>query len=201
MLETWSEFHEGTDICESREYGRQYINLTRKYTRLFKKGWKPPALQGKYTDAARADIVLGGQNRGDGLRLIEFEDGMTKPVVVQDSAAIKPASPDSRYIYFAADDSFKWSDSMHAKLEVEYFDAGTGKLSAEFDGSDPTAPFKGAYTPVGKAVRMRDTKQWKTAEFDLRGARFLNSENSQADFRLDVLDPDICVRRVALVRE
>ncbi len=23
MLETWSEFHEGTDLCESREYGRQ----------------------------------------------------------------------------------------------------------------------------------------------------------------------------------
>jgi hypothetical protein len=44
MLETWSEFHEGTDICESKEYGRQYIELTRKYTRLFKKGWKPTAI-------------------------------------------------------------------------------------------------------------------------------------------------------------
>jgi hypothetical protein len=36
MIETWSEFHEGTEICETREYGRQYIELTRKYSDLFK---------------------------------------------------------------------------------------------------------------------------------------------------------------------
>ena len=201
MLETWNEFHEGTDICESKEYGRQYIDLTRKYTRLFKKGWKPPAPAGKYKNAPRTGIILGRQNREEGLHLIECEDGVTEPVEVQNSSAIKPALPKSRYIYFAADDSFKWSDSMHAKLEVEYFDAGRGRLTAEFDGSDLSAPFKGAYTPVRTAVRMTDSKQWKTAEFDLRGARFWNSENGAADFRLDVLDPDICIRRVALVRE
>jgi len=43
MIETWNEFHEGTDICESKEYGRQYIELTRKYTTLFKKGGPPPS--------------------------------------------------------------------------------------------------------------------------------------------------------------
>jgi hypothetical protein len=42
MIETWNEFHEGTDIAESREYGRQYIELTRKYADRFKQGWKPP---------------------------------------------------------------------------------------------------------------------------------------------------------------
>ena len=42
MIETWSEFHEGTTICESKEYGRQYIELTRKYSDLFKRGWRPP---------------------------------------------------------------------------------------------------------------------------------------------------------------
>ena len=36
MIETWNEFHEGTDIAESKEYGRQYIELTRKYSELFK---------------------------------------------------------------------------------------------------------------------------------------------------------------------
>ncbi len=34
-VETWNEWHEGTDICESKEYGRTYIDLTRKYTDLF----------------------------------------------------------------------------------------------------------------------------------------------------------------------
>ena len=34
-VETWNEWHEGTDICESREYGRKYIELTRRYADLF----------------------------------------------------------------------------------------------------------------------------------------------------------------------
>ncbi len=34
-LETWNELHEGTDICESREYGRRYIELTRKFAERF----------------------------------------------------------------------------------------------------------------------------------------------------------------------
>ncbi|MCC6494392.1 MAG: DUF5010 domain-containing protein [Pirellulales bacterium] len=38
MVETWNEFHEGTDVAESREYGRQYIELTRKYVDRFKGG-------------------------------------------------------------------------------------------------------------------------------------------------------------------
>lgn len=42
MVETWNEWHEGTDVAESREYGRHYIELTRKYADLFKQGWSPP---------------------------------------------------------------------------------------------------------------------------------------------------------------
>ncbi len=36
MIETWNELHEGTDICETREYGRQYIDMTAKYSVMFK---------------------------------------------------------------------------------------------------------------------------------------------------------------------
>lgn len=42
VIETWNEFHEGTDIAESLEYGRQYIELTRKYVDRFKSK-TPPA--------------------------------------------------------------------------------------------------------------------------------------------------------------
>ena len=35
MVETWNEFHEGTDVANSRETGRQYIDLTRKYADAF----------------------------------------------------------------------------------------------------------------------------------------------------------------------
>jgi hypothetical protein len=41
VVETWNEFHEGTDIAESREYGRQYIEITRRYADVFKSR-RPP---------------------------------------------------------------------------------------------------------------------------------------------------------------
>ncbi|HID55131.1 TPA: hypothetical protein EYP37_01285 [Candidatus Poribacteria bacterium] len=36
MIETWNELHEGTDICETREHGRLYIELTRRYAEMFR---------------------------------------------------------------------------------------------------------------------------------------------------------------------
>jgi len=42
MIETWNELHEGTDICETVEYGRQYIELTRHYVDLFKRSFRSP---------------------------------------------------------------------------------------------------------------------------------------------------------------
>ncbi len=35
-VETWNEFSEGTDIAETVETGRQYIDLTRPYADRFK---------------------------------------------------------------------------------------------------------------------------------------------------------------------
>ncbi len=35
-VETWNEFSEGTDVSETVQYGRQYIDLTRRYADLFK---------------------------------------------------------------------------------------------------------------------------------------------------------------------
>ncbi|MFZ0890523.1 MAG: DUF5010 domain-containing protein [Candidatus Binataceae bacterium] len=36
VIETWNEFHEGTDIADSREYGRKYIELTKHYAAMWK---------------------------------------------------------------------------------------------------------------------------------------------------------------------
>ncbi len=35
-IETWNEFYEGTDVCDSAEYNDQFINLTRHYSALYK---------------------------------------------------------------------------------------------------------------------------------------------------------------------
>ena len=41
-VETWNELGEATGILETREFGRQYIDMTRRYADRFKAGLPPP---------------------------------------------------------------------------------------------------------------------------------------------------------------
>lgn len=203
MIETWNEFHEGTDIAESREYGRQYIELTRKYVDMFKKGIKPPAVKGKYTNAKIVEITLGDKNIENGLKQVENEDGQTIAVKMnnRDARAIKRIPGLGTYIYFVVDDSFKWADEMNAAVEIEYFDDSPGSFTVEFDGSDESAPFNGAYTRANETVKLVGDKAWKKALFTIKRARFLNSQNRGADFRLAISAPSFAVGKVSLVRK
>ena len=202
MVETWNEFHEGTDIAASKEYGRQYIDLTRKYADLFKQGWKPAWPQGRYTGAKSVSITLGAQNQEDGLRLIDNADGRNQPTTAggRPARALQRTPHHGAYIYFAVDDSFKWADTMHPKLEVEYFDAAPGTLAVEFDGSDPTAAFSGAYSRATGTVKLTGSQTWQTASFPMPAARLLNTQNNSADLRLVLTAPEFAVRKVTLLR-
>jgi hypothetical protein len=201
MVETWNEFHEGTDVAESREYGRQYIELTRKCADLFKRGWVPPWPQGEFSGAKSVTITLGSRNDEAGLRQVENDDGVTTPrrAADRDGRALQ-AGGKSHYMYFVVDESFKWAATMEVTLTVDYFDASAGTLAVEFDGSDPDAAFSGAYTRSPETVRLEGAQRWKTAQFHLPRARLLNSQNRGADFRL-VLEPAAAViGRVTLKR-
>jgi len=202
MVETWNEWHEGTDVAESREYGRRYIDLTRKYSALFKQGWRPPWPKGFYSDAKAVTITLGATNRGAGLRQIENEDGVTTPAEFggRPARAAKSAPGQGRYVYFAVDDSFKASEATAFKVEVEFFDVAPGRLSIEFDGSDESAPLSGAYTRAPESVNLAGTKSWRKATFTLNDTKFTNAQNRGADFRLVVETPEFGVGKVTLGR-
>lgn len=202
MVETWNEFHEGTDVADSREYGRKNIEETRLYVDRFKQGWKPPWPAGPFRGARSVEVNLGAKDQERGLRLVDNEDGHTMPATAGGNAcrAIKPAPNLGHYIYFAVDDSFKSPDASTFLLEVEYFDSAAGMLAVEFDGSRPDAPFSGAYSRAKETVALKGDKTWKTARFTLSGARFLNSQNGGADLRLALTGPEFMVRRVALVK-
>jgi hypothetical protein len=202
-LETWNEFHEGTDICESKEFGRQYIELTRKYTDLFKQGWKPPWPKGKFSNASALSLVFQTPPAEDsGLRLVEHEDGLSEWAECEGRVcrSALPAPGKGTYIYFAVDDSFKTSDRMPLRLTVDYYDAAPGTLTVDFDGSDEKAPFNGAYTRCAETAKLNGSKTWQTARFDLPDARLLNSQNSGADFRLVIGSPKFFLRQVTLSR-
>ncbi len=44
-IETWNEVHEGSEICETVEYGRQYLDLTRELTTRFHERGAPSVLR------------------------------------------------------------------------------------------------------------------------------------------------------------
>jgi hypothetical protein len=201
-IETWNEYHEGTDIAASLEYGRRYIELNRKFVDLFKAGVKPPRPHGPYSDFKAVHVVLGPTNDAHGLVQFDFADGATAPAEVGGRACrvVAPTVHAGRYIYFRLDDSFKWADAMLVDVEVEYFDQGQGNFRIEYDGPDPNAPFNGAYTASRTVVTLAGTGQWKSAAFRLTGARFLNSQNGGADFRLATQGDPLHVRRVSVRR-
>jgi hypothetical protein len=199
MIETWSELHEGTDICETKEYGRQYIELTRKYADLFKRRWSPPWPTGQFTGAKAVsfDATTGGSH---GLELVKPEDGAVDKQTISGFAALvsKPTRP-SGYIYFKVDDSFKWDGQMHLTAEVEYYDASPGWLRIDYDGSDASAPERGAYTRTAK-TQLKGDHKWKKARFPLQEARMTNSENGGADLRVVAEAPEVALRKVTLSR-
>jgi len=202
MIETWNEFHEGTDIAASVEYGRAYIEMNRRFADMFHQGVVPPMPRGPFSDVKLVRVELGNTNVHEGLLQVESADGLTEPAMAggQPCRAAVASAHAGRYVYFRVDDSFKWADSMRVDVLVDYYDTAGGSFTLEFDGSDLTAPFQGAYTPTGRRVPFRGTRQWKQAQFSLSGARFLNSQNSGSDFRL-VLDTDtFYVRQVEVIR-
>lgn len=202
MVETWNEFHEGTDVAESREYGRQYIDLTRKYSDMFRAGVVPEHPRGRFTGANSVHVTLGDPNIEDGLRQIDAPDGATAPATAAGRGGRAPQATahGGRYIYFAADDTFKWAHEMDAILKVDFFDAAAGAFHVEFDGSDPQAPFSGAYTRAPDSVILTGSMAWRTARINLPAARLLHGQNLDADFRLALDSGDLIVGAVRLLR-
>lgn len=201
-IETWNEYHEGTDIAASKEYGRTYLELNRKYVDMFKQGLVPVRPRGPYTDARSLSISLAATNIEQGLKQMDLADGATQPVIVAGSTcrAARTTSYPAKYLYFRVDDSFKWSPKLNVTVQVEFYDASSGRLGLEFDGTDPNAPFAGAYTASPTVIELSGARSWRVATFDLKDALLNNSQNGGADFRLSITAPEFYVRKVQIIR-
>src|SRR5690606_32693766 len=185
----------------SREYGRQYIDLTRKYVDRFKNGWTPPPIDGPYRNAREVSVELGGNNQERGLKQLEHDDGRTEPGMrAQTNCRVADTSRGGHYMYFAIDESFKSASGIAVDVEVAFFDEGAGSLSVDYDSNDVQAPLDGAYPRAPDSVRLNGTNSWRTARFRLEGARFSNAQNGGADFRLAVEGKSLAVAKVRVVR-
>jgi len=198
LLETWSEMHEGTDICESKEYGRQYIELTREYVEKFKRNEKgieaieleypdprprPMTDWGtEYKDAQSVQIMLGG-GKSEGIRLVRgVEDGPVEEAALDGASCTRTKESSMGYMYFSIADSFYFDEKTPITIEYTYWDDGFAWHELQYDSYDRTATMSGAYKPTSQITSKKQAK-WITRSIRLNDARFVNRENGGSDFR------------------
>ena len=188
MAETWNEFHEGTDIAHSEEYGRLYIELTRKYADLFHANARGEGPQGAYSDATSLTATFEGTRENGGITVADSGDGLTELAEVGGRQCVRsrPGEEPVRYVYFGVDDSFAFDmEAQAVTIEVDYYDGAAGSFQLHYDSLDAEGSVRdGAFKEV-EAVALEETGKWKTASFTLTDARLANRTNG-SDFRLAV---------------
>ncbi len=143
---------------------------------------------------------MGKTNREHGLKQIEHEDGLTAPASVAGLPCRAVRQGPGQYIYFQADDSFKWVLSMDVIVAVDYYDSDSGTFTVQYDSHDSTATLNGAYKDCAEQVPLKGTHTWKTARFALTQARLDGSQNGGSDFRIAVNAPVLLINKVVVDR-
>jgi len=160
-------------------------------------------------DFSRSNVVsisLGWEEMAGGIEHMSgMPDGQTRIENLQ-GVPCRYLDPTVRsrggaaYLYFVVSSTFKTVETKAARIDFEYFTLTATTLKVQYDGmeGDRHRPFMPAQPGE---LRVPGSPQWRTASFRITDAAFLNSQNGGADFRLDVIPPEIYVRRVTLTRE
>lgn len=202
MIETWNEWHEGTDIAPSKEYGDQYVRLNARYAALFKRKAVVRA-SGAYASAREVSLLLERQptSRGVRLHVDTYGDGLMEPTDINGAQAWKTIPnrhSHNRYVYFKVDDNFYYDDEIPLIVEIELWD-GEGSFAVEYDSTDPAGSvYEGAFKHAAQFT-LGNSKQWRVFTVRLKDARFSNRANG-ADFRL-ATHGDLVVRRVVVRKQ
>jgi hypothetical protein len=204
-VETWNEWHEGTDIARSREYGRAYLVLTRIFSDMWRAGehLKPVGPYVSVEAVSWTEGLVKGidvfESPGDGLYEVVKPGAQLVAVATRRSEI----SPDSPYLYFDVDEGFALSlDGGDVALTVTYLDSGFEHVAVEYDSTDLESSIRnGAFRHAG-SLATAGSGEWKTAAFELPECWFTNRANG-ADFRFAVRGDNLrfTVRKVALRRK
>jgi len=200
-LETWNEFHEGTEICETAEYGRQYIELTRRFADMFHAGRRldpteirPSRPAVSVSPEKSAGLAIVAQPQGDGpvaeKRLSGRAAFSTEP---------NRFSPTTRYLYFDVEDYFLNDGDETVEVTVGYYDAGAASWRIDYDSADPALEGLKQQFRETAAQPIAGTGAWKEVRFLLPHARFAGRSNG-ADFRLAASGGELAVSHVSIRR-
>jgi hypothetical protein len=188
-------------VCETLEYGRQYIDLTRRYADLFHARRRIAEPEPKPSPR-----VVSVSARGpDGIRLIPQPAG-DGPVALRHVAgrlAIGTApnrhSGEHRYLYFDVDDLFARDTDESFLVTIGYFDEGAARFAVEYDSADPAVSGIAQRFRPAAEWRIGGTGTWKQVTVTLHRARFAGRANG-ADFRLVASGGDLAVGHIAMRR-
>jgi len=149
-IETWNEWHEGSEIANSQEYGKKYVQMTAEYIDLWKK-----------TDYSTAPYVWfkpGINQHISGLWPIDTIDNKfwsIKTIENRESIFLSDRSkPETHGLYLDINDSFLRAERETVWITVEYFDRGHNSWFFTYDSASLTP--KNSQT-----ILLRNTKQWR----------------------------------------
>lgn len=209
LLETWNEMHEGTEICETKETGRLYLDITREYVRRLREGNPGPPIRLRYGHPySRPDFSWGREVKNAasvfvdytgakpwrvGLTEVTWEDG---PVRVHDNS-LRPfrARVGETFAYFKISDFFCFESDVELVVEIELAWNRPRNIQIDYDAFDRDSPCAGAYTrAAGKLVRVDRSTERLVCR--LPHARCANRQNGRADFRLRIREARTVIRSV-----
>lgn len=186
-VETWNEWHEGTDIARSQDSNDLYIRATSKFGGAFHNGIRLDSY-GPYVNARE---LRWSAWREDGLHLKPpAGDGWWEHITVNGQPAVittsAPASSSAgRYLYFDVDDSCVFGDlGLVAEVTVVFRDdGGCEGFQIEYDNSSfDIGAFGGSFRPA-RLISVGRADTWRTAVMQLPQVWFCNRTNG-ADLRL-----------------
>jgi hypothetical protein len=166
----------------------------------------------------RVSIMLGDQSTegaGGVLHLPEAGGTYQTSVRILNGIPCRLLERPGRYcgsLYFELSTDFKRDGPMNARVEIEYLAKADTAIRLQFDGlaGDVHQKYRPVLPQDTRVMRLGTGADygtiptpgvWNVATFQLTNAVFMNSQKEGADFRLEVVPPEIYVRRVTVIRE
>ena len=106
--------------------------------------------------------------------------------------------PPSGHLYLDVDDQFFSPAKGPVEIELSCLDAGTGRITLQYDSTDAKATMKGAYKSHPKSINRTANGQWRNEVFRVTDARFAGSQNHEADFRFHNSGDALLIRSVSV---
>jgi hypothetical protein len=213
----------GDAILSNRQNGRADFRIRARtpllYVRRVAVTREPPPDEKWRTEFSSSNevTVLLGQEKPeeDGLRFVTKNSPPTVEVLDGVTCRYLNRMNENRMfgsLYFSISPGFKRAPIKNARVEVEYLGKKDTAFRLQFDGIDGET--RRMYQPIlpddARVMRFGTGADygtiptpgvWSVATFHITNAVFMNSQRDGADFRIEVVPPELYVRRVTVMRE